>query len=520
MTIWLALLAAQAAPGATLIDRTRADRASPALRPKVGTPAAVAEPVAVDAPTVTITRIRFTGRDAPVPVARAARPFVGRKASRQTLGELAAALAEGYRHSAVALYTIAIPAQDFADGVVAVRLVEGRVAAVDFGAPAGPLLRARLTPLTTQTPLTQARLERQLTLARAIPGLTLTTDLADPDHDGALRLTATPVQQDHRLTAGFSSRGVELLGGGQLDLAAEGYGVLADGDLLSAKLSAAPDLKRYRLAQAGYVVPVGASGLALSANGAYLQTRPRRSVGAGTAKQVALAASYPLIRSFTRAADVSLSVDGIDSDDATIANVIASERTRAARLAAGYSVASDRRSLALSVAASRGLAILGARALAANPRFTKLTASAAFNQAIGRRGFVRLSASAQYTRDPLPAAERFAIGGEALGRGFDEAVVSGDRGGGGLGEVAWRPLAKGRFGESELYLFADEARVRVLSRAGGAGAAYSLGSAGAGVRARYAGKAELGLEAAAVVDRPYAGYDRDWQVTASWRLTL
>lgn len=529
LTLALALASAQpgavgapaANPGATLIDRTRTDRraAQPVVRKRRAPVRAVAS-VMTEAPDVTIAGVRFVGAEAPAPVGRAAQRFLGRKASRATLAELAAALGAAYRKTSVALYTVAIPGQDFAGGVVSVALVEGRIAGVDFGAPAGGQLRARLAPLTQEAPLTRATFERQLTLARAIPGLTLDTDLSDPAGDGALRLKATPKQKRRKLTAGYSSRGVDLLGAGQLNTSLEIYGALANGDQFSAGLAAAPDLKRFRLVTGGYALPVGTRGATLGASGGYLETRPRGRAGKGVAKQLAASASYPLIRGFSRSADLTLAIDGIDNDDATIAGLVARERSRAVRLGASYARSGERRSWSAAVTASRGLAVLGATSPGSEPGFAKLSATAALAQRLGKRLTARINASGQYSRDRLPVVERFAVGGEAIGRGFDEALLAGDRGAGGLAELGWRPLGQGRYAQSELYGFIDGGVVRVAGRGGVPAQRYDLASAGVGARIRRGAKAELGLEAARVIERPYRGYDDDWQLTASWRLTL
>lgn len=366
LTLALAAAGAQgtgANPGATLIDRTRADRVAPRPVVRKDDPDPTATAVMVEAPDVTIAGVRFAGADAPAPVARAARKFLGRKATKQTLTELAAALAAAYRRTEVALYTVAIPGQDFARGVVTIALIEGRIAGVDFGAPAGPQLRARLTPLTQETPLTRATFERQLLLARAIPGLTLGTDVTDPAGNGALRLRATPQQKRHKLTAGYTSRGVDLLGAGQLTATAELYGAFVDGDQLAANLATAPDFKRYRLATAGYGAPIGADGLTAGLSGAYLETCPRGRTGKGIAKQVAATVSYPLIRGFKRNADVTFSLDGIDNKDATIAGIVAREQSRAARLSGSYASNGARRSWSLAATVSRGLDWLGATSI-------------------------------------------------------------------------------------------------------------------------------------------------------------
>jgi hemolysin activation/secretion protein len=524
LTLALAVASAQgvgANPGATLIDRTRTDRVAPQpMVRKTKAPATAATAVMTQAPDVTIAGVRFTGAEAPARVAGAARRFLGRKATSATLTELAAALAAAYRKTEVALYTVAIPGQDFAGGVVTVALIEGRIAGVDFGAPAGPQLRARLTPLTQETPLTRATFERQLLLARAIPGLTLGTDLTDPAGDGALRLKVTPQQKRHKFTTGYTSRGVDLLGAGQLTATGEVYGAFVNGDQLSANLAAAPDLKRYRLATAGYAAPVGTNGAALGLSGAYLETRPRRRTGKGIAKQVAATFNYPVLRSFTRTADLTASLDGIDNKDATIAGIVAREQSRAARLSASYAVNGERRSWSVAATGSRGLGWLGATSPDSETRFTKISLNAAVAQRVGKRLTARANVSGQFSRDRLPVVERFAIGGEAIGRGFDESILAGDRGAGGLAELGWQPIGKGRFANSELYGFIDGGRVRIAARGPFAAQSFDLASAGVGTRIRRGDKAELGLEAARVIDRPYPAYADKWQFTASWRLQL
>ncbi|WP_425228079.1 ShlB/FhaC/HecB family hemolysin secretion/activation protein [Sphingomonas sp.] len=513
----------QATPGAVLIDRQRADRAPPATATApAGAPVAA---MAAGAPDIAIAGIRFTGARAPAPVAEAARRFIGRRATRQTLTELAAALSSAYGRSAVALYTVAIPAQDFARGVVIVDLTEGRIvrAQLKRARPGrNRLLRARLARMVGDTALPRATYERQIVLIRDIPGLTPTIELTDPHADGALVMTVTPRQRRTRFSAGFSNRGIDLLGAGQFDLTAIAYGLGVDGDQLSLSASAASDLDRYRYASAAYTAPLGADGLTASISAAYLRTRPPRYPLEGRARQVAAALAYPLVRSFHRSADVSLGIDGLNSDNAAFGNLIATERTRAVRLSGSLSDARERRSFSIAGSASHGLDVAGARVTApfADATFTKITAAASVDQTIGQRLIARLSASGQYSRDALPAAERFAIGGPAIGRAFDAGLLTGDRGVGGLVELAWRPVQAARLATSELYGFVDGGRVGAAARGPIVAQRYGLASAGAGFRLRHRDKAELGLEAAHAIDKPYPTYREDWRALVEWRLTL
>lgn len=515
---------ANAQDGDRLIDRNRIDRPrTPPTRVKAEPVAARAQ-IAATGTGRPIRSVRFVGAQAPRPVARAAETFLGRPMNAQVLAELAGTLSRAYGKSDVALYTIAIPEQDFAGDVVQVLLTEGRIARVQLNAPRGKhrQLAARAGPLTAETPLSKATFERQLTLMRAIPGLTVQTDFADPQANGALDLTLTPRQRRSKITAGFSNRGVELTGDGQFDLNAEFYGLGFDGDQLTLSASAASDFTRYRYAAASYQMPVGTSGLTFAGNAAYLETRPKRNPVRGKAKLAGATLTYPLIRSFHRAADVMIGFDGINSDNAVLGNLIATERTRALRAAAGITDSREKRSWSASIAASQGLNVLGARTIEplASTRFRKLSGAAGVAQAVGKQLTLRVNLLGQYSDDRLPAAERFSVGGETLGRAFDTAFLTADRGAGALGEVAVRPLKKGPLAASELYAFADRAWIGVNPRGIDPRIDLSMASAGLGTRFKFKDKAELGLEAATAIDDPYPGFDEDWRVSVMWKLSL
>ncbi|MEG3122667.1 ShlB/FhaC/HecB family hemolysin secretion/activation protein [Sphingomonas sp. GB1N7] len=516
-----AALPSQSGPSDIVIDRNRIDRARPPATPSNAPPEREKTVIATKGSQTPIAGIAFRGAQAPAPVAEAARAFLGKPASAENLQLLAAALSTAYAKTEVALYTVAIPEQDFSGGTIIVLLTEGKVAAVTVKGDGHALLRRRLARMTEEAPLTRATFERQITLARAIPGLTFDSDFQDPAADGALALTVTPKQKRHKFSLGFSNRGVDLLGDGQFDATAEFYGLATDGDQLSFNASTASDFRRYRYGAIGYTAPLTASGLTIAANAAYLQTRPKGLNITGKAKLAGLSIAYPWLRDFHRSGDISIGVDGLNSDNAAFGNLIATERTRALRIAGSFAMARERRSLSVSGSVSRGLDLLGARVTfpLAEAKFFKGNLAANAAQQIGKRAFVRLSASGQYSADRLPAAERFAIGGEGVGRAFDTGLLTGDRGAGGSAEIALRPIRAAKFAQSELYCFVDGGSVGLADRGFGR-QSYSLASTGIGVRARYREKAELGLEAARTIDDPYPGYSEKWRISVAWRLTL
>ena len=109
---------------------------------------------------------------------------------------------------------------------------------------------------------------------------------------------------------------------------------------------------------------------------------------------------------------------------------------------------------------------------------------------------------------------------EQLNRAFDTGFLTADRGVGAIGELAVQPFKGAKFGTSEFYVFADGAWIGILGRGVPGRTDYSLGSAGVGTRMRFRDKAELGLELAKPIDDPYPGYDEDWRVSVSYRLSL
>lgn len=531
MSFAFILWAAAGAPGVgvgttpLIIDQNRMDRA-PVDRPddKVNLPRAA---VVVSTPTapIAIRGITFVRGKVPPRVANAAAPYIGRAVNKETLSALAQDLSAAYAKSNVAFYTVSIGAQDFVDGVVRVNIVEGYFSSTAIADPkkrAHPRLRGMVERLIGVQPLSRSYFERQISLMRDLPGLDFDLGATSGADDGAMSLTVTPRQKRTKFTVNYNNRGSQLLGTGQFDASAQLFGALTSGDQFSLTGSAASNFHDFLYAGAGYSIPVGVDGVTVSANAGYLRTRPRSVPIEGSAKTGGVTVSYPLIRGFKRDVLLSAGVDAINSDNAAFGSIIASERTRAVRASASASLRGTKRTIEGFVTVSHGFDAAGARVnpLSAQLGFAKANFAAAVGQQIGKSFVARLRASGQYTRDLLPAAERFAVGGADFGRAFDTSVLTADRGVAGSVELAVLPKIAKKLESTELYVFTDGARVRVLQRGPFAAANYSLASAGIGTRLRYSTKAELGLEGAKSIERPYPAANDDWRVSVSWRLTL
>ena len=526
----VAFPAAAVAQTSTPIDQNRVDR-SPAPtveapQAPVVAPAAATKVDAGDEAAPPIRNISFEGSDVPQIVAEAAQAFVGQPATRANLQALAGAMSEAYGRSPVALFTIAIPDQDLSSGDVRVLVAEGHVEAVVLsGEVEGrelKLVRRYADRLTKERPTSRRTLERYLSLIQDIPGLKLKSELQMGEGPGGVRLLLALDYQRPTLTFAFDNRTTRLVDDGQFHATARGYQLLREGDETQLNGTASVDFSDLLFVGLTHSTPIGYEGTRLALNAGFLRTRPDGSDQSGEARSAGITVSHPLIRSYRRNLTISLALDGLNSENAAFGSLISTERSRAIRLAAAYAQSSERRVISAGITASKGIDIFDADVPAAigDATFLKINGRGTLDQAIGNQAAVRLRASGQWTKDPLPAVERFAVGGASFGRAFEVGLINADRGVAGLAELAWRPIRSGKFSTSELYGFADYATVRLLARPGFDGMDFDLASAGAGVRLGWTDKAMIELEFAHVLDDPFAGYDEDWRLSISWRLNI
>lgn len=472
---------------------------------------------------VTISGIRFNGVDVPEPVAEAAGKFIGRPADTETLKSLAASMSEAYRRSEVALFTLAIPEQDLAGGVVNVYVAEGRVTQVLTLRGRQPLELPRLTayfdPALEENPTTRATFERSLMLARRTSGLTITPALQTAPEPGGVVVVLDTAKKKEGITVGYDSRQSQLVDSGRIGVSTNEYDVWREGDAARARLSVTPDGEQIRTASAQYATPVGTDGLALGLGASYQQTRPDGMPIEGDAFFVSASLAYPVLLDFRREWSVSAELDRTESTNTALGSVFANERISALRLGTKYVWSNARRSASLGLTYSRGIDIDESRTSVpgASPAFSRTGLSANALQIISPRLRLRLRGTAQWSGRALPANERLAIGGAEFGRGFDNALLSLDRGYAVLVEPAFRPISSGPFANSEIYVFADHADGIVSPGLPGE-RAFELGSAGFGTRIVYKELASLGLEIADPWKVPTDGMDDDPIVTVSWSL--
>lgn len=469
-----------------------------------------------------INGIRFIGVKAPAEVAAAARRFIGQRADRKTLRQLADAISAAYARTDIAFYTVAIPRQDLSSGEVKIQLAEGHVSAVAFPKGASPLLHAYARRLTAENPLHRSTVERYLSLMRDIPGAKMGVGLGRGLGLGGVKMILTPSRKKTRFALGYDNQGPRNLGRGQFDGSAKFYSLLRDGDATSIALAASTDFDRYRQVSASHSTPLGSDGLTLGLFGAWVDTRLKAPPVKGKAWAAGLSLAYPVIRSYRTNLTVSGGIDGLDSDAALLGAVLSSDHIRAARGSVVFSKAGKKAALAVSMQVSRGLAILSARATPgiSAKTFTKVSGTLSYNRVFGKHVITRLALAGQYGTGLLPANERFIVGGAQYARAFDSSFLSGDNGAGGSLELAYRPDLGKRFKDSEAYVYVDGAVLHEQARLTLPALDYGLASAGGGVRLSVQPHAILALEAAHVIDDPYPRIGGGWRFNLSYRLHM
>ena len=481
------------------------------------------------APEITpflIRGIRFEGVEAPDIVADAARPFIARTATRQTLADLANALTGAYAKTDIAFYSVAIPKQSFTDGVIRVLISEGRIENVSFsGETEGRrhrMVTAYAERLQAPGPTSRAEFERTVSLARDIPGLIVEPSFSEGAGAGEVKLDMVLDYQKPTITFGFSNRTSRLVRDGQFSALGRAYRLLRDGDETSLRLGGSVNFKDALQAGLTHSTRLGNNGVRGEIGAAVVRTSPPETPITGDAQIYGVNIAAPLIRSYKRNLYLRGGLGAVNSDNAAFGSLIATERTRAARLSATYSEKRGRTEYRLRGEIAQGIDMLGADVspLIGEPQFTKVTAQLGLSQRIGKSVYVRANGSGQWTDNLLPANERFSVGGARFGRAFETSLLNADRGFAFLIEPAWRPISGGAFSHSEIFLFADYAQADVFSRSGGDTIDIDLGSFGAGLRAAYRDKGMLELEVARPYNQPIPGYDQDWRFSVSWKLDI
>lgn len=487
----------QANPTPT-IDRDRIDRVAPIVpqrRPIVPAPSVPSVEVQGGGTlqAVVLTRVRFEGSTLPErTLNEAVRSWVGSHLDKAVLQNIANSVTAAYARSDIAFYAVTIPPQVPTGGILVVRATEGRIAdyALTGTSSSTPtrLIDKRMRRLMKEMPTRRSTLERTLSLLRDIPGQTVDAKLRRTSAPGQLALDLDVKRKQVEVALNLNNGGVvNVTSGVQAQVGVTVNGLLREADVTRASAYLPFQPARYQFYTLSHATPLGSDGTTLSVSGAYVRTRTRTTDILGEARQLSVAISHPLIRSYRRNLTVQASLDGANSSNYYLDTAFGEFHTRTVRLGASWSSIGETGGYALSTSLSQGLGGLGAHPLAgySETGFRKANAQATVVKQISGKVSLQATLRGQYTRDLLPTTERFSIGGEGAGLAYRTAIVTADKAVAGQVQLAWQ-LVGGVKSRRALtaFVYSDGVLAHSYARPTYALAAtdYSLATSGGGLR--------------------------------------
>jgi hemolysin activation/secretion protein len=354
------------------------------------------------------------------------------------------------------------------DGILRVHVFEPRITRVALHGDAGPHVE-RIGELgqrlQASVPLRPAAMQQVLREMRALPGLEVAaTTQRDGDLRNAYVLDVKTSYRPVETVLRFSNRGTDEIGPLFLSAQVVANDLLGLSEHLGVLAIAASDRREYRGAALFGDAPLNTSGTHLAFSGFRSASQPHEAPQDLPDDYRRTRGSLRLLQSLSRDFLVSATLEADDLHIVRDGSLLRDDRLRIVELGAQLAWSEGSVAYLSTVELRHGLgdrlgARLDARDLAVDARRGNFVATHA--QLIRLQRFrelwtLRVDAMAQQSSNVLPYSERFHIGGDRLGRGFETIEIAGDSGAGAKVELR-RDLrwdARG-WGRPSVYGFSD-----------------------------------------------------------------
>lgn len=386
-----------------------------------------------------------------------------------------------------------------ARGILQLEVFEPQITQVTIDGDTGPYqqtLERLSAQLRDMQPVRRGEIQRVLARMRELPGLSVSAATRRDEtrrngHVIAVETSFDPVDGVVRA----SNRGTEEIGPAFIVGQTVANGLLSHGEKLGLLFTAATDVDEYRGGGVFADAPITAHGtrafLMAFASSSEPSIEPDEPVDRYARGRVTLRVTQPVPSAMRFDVSLAAALDAEDFEIRRDGAELREERLRVVQLGARASWRSGARTQYLATLDVRqGLSSLGGGLQAADLvddirredfLLTRL-------QLVGVTRFdeawsVRVDALAQQTGYVLPYSERFKIGGERLGRGFEVTEIAGDRGAGAKVELRRVFAPPSTFlGKPSVYGFYDigatwtqDVGGRASAATGGIGFAAQLG---------------------------------------------
>lgn len=420
-------------------------------------------------------------------------PRIGSLLGPAELAALASAIAAQAQARGYPFASAWIEPQRIANGVLRVRIDEGRIDEIRVQGGDHPAVRRALQPLANGAPARLQDVERRLLIAGDIDGVRITASRFVREGNRGILLVS--VTQD-RVTAraSLSNEGTKPLGPEQLRVDVDLNAIFASDDSLTLTYSSTLfEPRELQFTRLRYAKRVNASGTEVAVVASGSIARPGAYLDGYDLESRSWFAAVELLQPLLRRRDSSLwlqaELGARDLVQYQRSVRVRDDHVRAARVSLyGYGTVGGGQ-LRVSTTLSQGFGVLGATRAGdplasrrdADGTFTALSNWAEWTKGLAGPLSLRLGVFSQVASQPLLITEEAGLGGTAFLRGYDWSERTGDRGAAGMAELRylWKQPA-GFIDRAQLYVFVDGGEVSNLQGGFGGG---SLASAGGGLRA-------------------------------------
>lgn len=480
-----------------------------------------------DGATFTLNGIRF--EDLTAFTEEELRPIyqehIGQTVSLSTLNQIAARITAHYRNAGYILSRAVLPPQRLRDGVVTIRIVEGRVDTVRFEGMSveSGLLKAYADKIRNAKPLSAETLERYLLLMEDLPGLSaravIQPSVTTPGTSDVI-VNLSHKRFDGGITA--DNRGSRFLGQYQGGVTLNANNLMGRFDRTQLRGIATAEFDELRYGGIVHEQQIGSEGTRVAVSVSHTHTHPGSKLESldiqGENRSYTVGLTHPFIRSRQSNLFGNLEFDVRDSDVSALGFKLYEDRLRVFRAGAAYDFV-DRWSAInrMEVKVSKGVGIwdtdsgIGIRSRAnGRPDFVKGNVEVTRIQPITGPFTAFAGVAGQIANEPLLAAEEFGLGGVTYGSAYDPSEITGDHGLATRLELQYNDATEWQYLPNyQLYTFYDVGKVWNKDPLPGDDSPATLSSAGLGVRFNMLDDLSGSLELAFPLTRDVAANGQD-----------
>lgn len=386
-------------------------------------------------------------------------PHTGHRVPVSEFYKLAADVEAIYRDGGYPLVRVLVPPQAVLDGgTLHLTVLDGFIERVDVNAvaPAGRAsVAAMMAPLVGRHHLKNSALERALTLAGRVPGVTLRSALGPGKALGGAVLVLEGESVAYGASFGGDNHLTGQLGPWETTLQVRLNQPTQRGEQVYGYVSSGPDWSQTlirdtevrRVIGGGVLIPLGVSGLQLDPEYTWSDTKPRTPPGTlateSKFERFTLRLSYPLILDHEQELTLTGALEATDQSNASpqFDFTFTDDRLRVGRLTLDWKGAVPTGQLHVYAIGSQGSGGLGARKasevaqsftgfsrVGMDPAFTKLELGATLDQPLPASLDSALTVRGQLAKGVLPSSELFSIDGDDALSTFTSGAISDDEG--------------------------------------------------------------------------------------------